>query len=208
MIRMFNHIAKFQNAWRHYSNFERGCCCCENIQIAPRVHYASTHSLNTWTRPPPALTLSAMVPNSCGWRMAWGAQWCRDCPGDPSATTYYCVCVYVCVCALWHDGLCLFDIAALCSSLIVAKTMDIVSAATKRSSFFRPLKPELTTISHPPGDAWRQRAGPGASSVGRIIAAFTYGWSQRREAYYTVAIPCRQHCTSLVGTGIFLVAGE
>lgn len=118
------------------------------------------------------------------------------------------LCVCVCMCALWHYGLCLFDIAALCSSLVVAKTMDIVSAATKRSSFFRPLKPELTTISHPPGDAWRRRAGPGASSVGRSIAAFTYGWSQRREACYTVAIPCRQHCTSLAGTGIFLVAGE
>ena len=105
MSRMFNRTEKFQNAWQHYSDFEWGCCCCENIQIAPRVHYASTHSLNTWTRPPPALTLSAMVPdsNSCGWRMAWGAQWCRDCPGDPSAITYYCVCVCVCVCivALW-----------------------------------------------------------------------------------------------------------
>lgn len=45
----------------------------EIFEIAPLLHYASTHSLNTWTPPPPALTLSAMVPASasCGWRMAW-----------------------------------------------------------------------------------------------------------------------------------------
>lgn len=51
-----------------------GCCCCfEDIQIAPLLHYASAHSLNTWTQPPPTLTLGAMVPDSAswGWRMAW-----------------------------------------------------------------------------------------------------------------------------------------
>lgn len=69
------------------------------------------------------------------------------------------------------------------------------------------------TISRLPGDAcdrWRKRAGQelvGAElwGVGTSRRASTYGWNQRREAYFTVAIPCRQHCTSLVGTGIFLV---
>lgn len=71
----------------------------------------------------------------------------------------------------------------------------------------------ITTIPQSPGDAcnrWRKRAGPDLVRAelwgdGTSRGAFTYGWNQRREACFTVALPRRQHCTSLVGTGIFLV---
>ena len=96
------------------SNFEWGCCC-ENIQIAPLVHYASTHSLNTWTQPPPALTLGAMVPvsASCGWRMVWVVT--LPVVSRPSwwpLCHHILLCVYV---RVYCGTLCLFDIAALCS---------------------------------------------------------------------------------------------
>lgn len=120
-------------------NFEWGfcccCCCCEDIQIAPLVHQASSHSLNAWTQPPPGVVVPASA--CCGWRVAWvvtlpvvsrRSRW----PPLPPRTT---------VCVLWHYGLCLFNIAALCSCLFVAKTKDIVSATTKRSSFSRALEP-------------------------------------------------------------------
>lgn len=158
---MFNHITKFENAWRHYSNFEWGCCCCENIQIAPRVHYASTHSLNTWTRPPPALTLSAMVPdsNSCGWRMAWGAQWCRDCPGDPSATTYYSVCVCVCV----HCGTMVF---------VCLTSLPFVPPWSWQRQWILYLQPQREAFS---SDPWNQSSPP---SLTRLVTPGDGGQDQ------------------------------
>lgn len=139
-----------------------------------------------------------MVPvsSSCGWRMAWvvtlpvvlrRSWWWSPHPTPhtlPGHTT---------VCILWHYGLCLFDIAALCSSLIMAKTKDIVSAATKRSSFFGALRP---VFHHHLSLSWwrlcplekegwtRVSIGVEMWGVGTNRGDFTYGWNQRREAYF------------------------
>lgn len=127
----------------------------------------------------------------------------------PPLLTTLCVCVWVCV--PWS----LFDITALCSFPIVANTMDIVSTVTKRCSFFGPLKP---AFHHHPWMAWWRlwpldKEGWTRFSESRAVRcwhkqrSFSHtGWSQRREAYFTVAIPCRKLCTTLVGTGIFLIA--
>lgn len=136
----FRRSQRFLNVERQNSNFEWGCCCCGDIQIAPLVHYTSTHSLDTWTQPPPTLTLGAMVPDSasCGWRMAWVVtlpvvwRWswwplCHQC---------------VCVCE-WGTMVfvCLTSLPFVPPWSWQRKTKDIVSAATKRSSFSRLLKP-------------------------------------------------------------------
>lgn len=129
----------------------------------------------------PALKFGAMVPNSSvggGWPEQWHYQrYCND-PSDPSAAMHYCVSMCVCV---WHHGLCLSDIAALCSSLIMEKTKDIVLATTKRISFSRLMKPLFHHISQLPGDAcdhWTKRAGP--ETVGKKL----WGVGRSRTSFH------------------------
>lgn len=171
------------------------------------VYYSSTYSLNTWTRPPPALTLSARVPASasCRRRVAWVVTLpvvLRQSWWPPSNHILLCVCwgtvVFVCLTSL-----------PFVSSWWWQRQWILYLQPQRQALFSGSWSQCFTAIPHSTGDGcdhWRKRAGPelvGAEQwgVGTSRGASTYGWNQCREASFTVVTPCRQYCTRLVGTG-------
>lgn len=166
------------------------CCCSEDIQIAPLLHNASTHSLNTWTRPPPTLTLGAMVPvsASCGGRRPWVVtlavveRWSRW------PLRHYVICVYCgTMVFVWHHWPLFLPNHGRYNGYCICCHKEMLF-------LWAPWSQRFTTIPQSPGDAcdhWTKRAGPDLVraelwGVGTSIWAFTY-WmkSALRGLFYS-----------------------